>query len=96
MTDPIQPGIIDDWMRALRHAESALDHLRYIYPSRMLLLEESGHRAIGQAMREIENGLGQLHRAGRYVMGQEAYEQFVLERDEERVRGAPPRGDRDG
>lgn len=97
MTDEsIQPEIFDDWVVALRHAESSLEHLRSIYPANMMLIEETGHQAIRRALDSVQDGVVQMHRADRFVMGPEAYEQFVLDRDEERGRAAPTRGDKDG
>ncbi len=86
IVDAEVPSLVEDWTTALEHAEVIVERLRRVHPHRMLLLPETGHEAIRRAMRDAEDCLAGLHRAGRYVLGVDQYESFVLERDEERVR----------
>ncbi len=80
------PSLVGDWLSAISGAEAMLEPLRAIHPHRMLLLPETGHEAIRRAMRDAEDCLANLHRAGRYILGADQHETFVLERDEERAR----------
>ncbi len=73
------PEVEDDWQAAMTYATLSLEHLRQIYPARMALLPETGHEAIRRAMDEAQACVAQLHRAGKYVMGAERYEDFVRE-----------------
>lgn len=86
-------AVEDDWLQALMAAETSLDYLRAIYPSKMMMLPETGHSAISRAMSSIQDGIGQMHRAGRYVMGADAYEDFLRDRVYEN--SSSTRGDQD-
>lgn len=90
------PQLVEDWWAALASADDCLARLRSIYPDRMLLLPETGHEAVKRAMQDVQDGVVSLHRAGRYVLGAEQYQSFILERAEERVRVGSTRGDQDG
>lgn len=77
MSDDRVPSLIGPWERALADANSALETLRSIYPSRMMLLPETGHRAVASAMSNAQSAVSDLHRAGRYVLGVDGYEDFL-------------------
>ncbi len=81
MTDDIGgvPEVELDWLDALDHSQAALHSLRHIYPSRMMLLPETAHEAIHRAMDSVQSSIGQLHRAGKFVLGAERYEEYVRE-----------------
>ncbi len=67
------------WEQALRAITTGMEVIRSIYPSRMFLLPEAGHRALKDALDGAQNSVSSLHRAGRYVLGQEQYDQFVTD-----------------
>lgn len=74
------PSIIPAWECAVGQLEDALSSLRSVYPSRMMLLPETGHRAIREAMNDSQSAVANLHRAGRYVLGVEGYDDWLAER----------------
>lgn len=82
MSDRAPDVVVEAWLSALGAAEQSLESLGTIYPSRMYTLPESGFEAIKRAMNEIQDGVVQLHRAGRYVLGPDEYESFVLDGQE--------------
>ncbi len=71
------PEVELDWLDAMDHANAALRSLRRVYPSRIMLLPETGHSAIGGAMEQIQGAVARLHRAGKFVLGADRYEQYV-------------------
>jgi hypothetical protein len=73
------PEVEEDWMAAMTYCTLSLEHLRQIYPGRMMLLPETAHEAIHRAMDSVQSSIGQLHRAGKFVLGAERYEQYVRE-----------------
>ncbi len=73
------PEVEEDWMAAMTYATLSLEHLRRIYPSRIMLLPETGHSAIGGAMEQIQGSIARLHRAGKFVLGADRYEQYIRE-----------------
>lgn len=77
MSDDRVPSLIGPWGSALTDATSALETLRSVYPSRMMLLPETGHRSIASAMGSVQSAVADLHRAGRYVLGADGYEDFL-------------------
>ncbi len=80
MTDDIGvPEVELDWLDAMDHASATLQNLRLIYPSRMALLPETGHEAIRRAMDDVQGAVRNLHRAGKFVLGADRYEQYVRE-----------------
>lgn len=74
------PSLVPQWTMAMDDLTSALERLRRIYPSRMMLLPETGHRAIREAMNGAQDSVAALHRAGRYVLGADGYEDYLAEK----------------
>jgi hypothetical protein len=81
------------WENALDQSESALNYLRQIFPRQAWLMTETGSRAVDEAMSHIKDGIVDLHRAGRHVLGADQYESFMQERSERAVGMNIERGD---
>ena len=88
MTEDIDgvPEVEEDWVAAMTYCTISLEHLRQIYPARMMLMSETGHEAIRRAMEDVQGAIRNLHRAGKFVMGQERYEQYVRQQIQQEQR----------
>jgi flavin-dependent dehydrogenase len=77
---PEYEQMADLWESALDDLSDALRKLRIIYPDHMYLLPESGHSAIKEAMDSTQSALAKMHKAGRFVLSQEEYDQWLADR----------------
>lgn len=86
MTDQIPPasddGFVQDfleshWRDAIRLTAEATGMLREIWPEFSQTMPETGSHAIHRALEDFESAHANLHRAGRHVLGQEAYDRFL-------------------
>lgn len=68
-----------NWREALRSTHEALDDLRRIFPGPAQILPEGASRHLRSAMRSLEDASGELHYAGRHVLGDVQYEEFLEE-----------------
>lgn len=87
MTDDPRPSDISDdfvrdfvetkWREAVRLTAEATETLREVWPEFSQALSETGSSALSRALNDFESAHHNLHRAGRHVLGQEAYERFL-------------------
>lgn len=94
---PIKPKLVDQrvletcWMEAMRAVRDGMTSLRAVFPDRTQGLPETGERALRSGLHGLEDVLADLHRAGRHVLGEDAYAQYLDDLDAR----TPTRGDLD-
>lgn len=94
---PIKPKPVDQrvletcWMEAMRAVSEGMNALRAAFPSHTQSLPETGERALRSGLHGLEDVLADLHRAGRHVLGEDAYAQYLDDLDDR----TPTRGELD-
>lgn len=76
--DPkVQDYLDTSWRETMRATKEALETLRRIHPELTHHLVETASNQIGAAMRDLEATIDHLHRAGRLVLGDDDYEEYL-------------------
>lgn len=76
--DPnIQNFLSIKWREALRATREGLESIREVYPELTHHLPETAERHLYEAMRGFEKTAGDLHRAGRHVLGEDEYNAYL-------------------
>lgn len=65
------------WMEAMDHVRDGMTALRRAFPDHTQELPETGERALRSALHNLEDVLADLHRAGRHVLGEDVYAQYL-------------------
>lgn len=90
---PENKHLAQSWEHSLECASEGLEMLREIFPLHTWGLNETGVRAIDEAMAHFKEAILALHRAGRHVLGPEQYDFYMQERSEREALATIERGE---
>lgn len=77
-TDPNVQNFLDTiWREAVRANRETIENIRKIYPELVQHLPETAERHLEEALRGAEKVSRGLHLAGRHVLGQGDYDDFI-------------------
>lgn len=79
------------WMEAMSAVREGMIALRAAFPDHTQGLPETGERALRSGLHGLEDVLADLHRAGRHVLGEDVYAQYLDDLDDRK----PTRGEID-
>lgn len=66
-----------NWREAMRAAREGMECIRKIHPELSEHISETGARSLGRALADLEASVSSLHRAGRYIIGATAYDEYL-------------------
>lgn len=76
--DEVVQNFLDtNWRESARAGREGLAGVRRIHPELSQHLPETASRHLGNAARDFESALHNLHLAGRHVLGSDAYDQYT-------------------
>jgi hypothetical protein len=79
-------GFLDvQWYAALNGTTEALDALRQLYPLMSVHLPETASDHIKRALASVESANSELHRTGKYVIGQASYDDLLDEQTRRKI-----------
>lgn len=81
----VQDFLEQHWRDAVRITAEGMVVLRELWPEFAQHIPETGSSALHRALEDYESALNNLHRAGRHVLGQEAYDRFLEHAAQQRV-----------
>lgn len=73
----VQQYLDTNWREAMRAAREGMECLRRIWPELTQHLPETGANHLQQALDRFEAASRALHYAGKHVIGEEAYDEFL-------------------
>lgn len=81
-------GFLDTrWREAMRASRELMENLRAIHPDLMEHLPETAERRIAGALTSAQSAYRDLHAAGKHVIGQERYDEYLAAQTRRRVDG---------
>lgn len=75
--DEVQAYLDMRWREAMRAARDLMDSLRAVVPEFKAHLPEVAHNRLNSALSSATNAYGDLHQAGRRVIGDDAYDAYL-------------------
>lgn len=85
--------VAEHWEESLNLVNGSLDKLRAIFPLHLWHINETGSRAVDDAMGHMTQAIVSLHNAGRHVLGAEQYDRFMEDKTEKDVEMNIERGE---
>jgi hypothetical protein len=81
----VQDFLEQHWRDALRTTRETMNTLREVWPEFAQQLPETGAHALQRALEESEQAYHSLHRAGKFVLGSDAYARYLEAQAEQKI-----------